>query len=48
MLQRALRLPANAEEAKITARYHKGILEVTVPLTATKPAGRTVPVATGD
>src|SRR3954468_13915556 len=43
-----VRLPANAEEEKITARYHEGILEVTVPLTAAKATGRTIPIATGD
>lgn len=43
-LQRTVRLPANADEAKIVAEYHNGILQITVPLTATEPAGRKVPV----
>lgn len=45
VLQRTIRLPANADEKKITARYDKGILEVTVPLTAAEPTGREIPVA---
>ena len=44
MLQRAVRLPANADLDHLTARYDKGVLTVTVPLTAAKPAGRTVPI----
>ncbi|TMM40997.1 MAG: Hsp20 family protein, partial [Actinobacteria bacterium] len=28
----------------ITARYDKGVLTVTVPLTTAKPAGHTVPI----
>jgi HSP20 family protein len=44
MLQRTVRLPADADETKITARYDKGILEVTVPLTAPAPSGRQVPI----
>jgi len=46
VLQRTVRLPANAVDEKITARYHNGILEVVVPLTEAEPAGRTIPVAT--
>lgn len=44
VLQRAVRLPANADESAITATYQKGILEVTVPLTAPQPAGRQIAV----
>jgi HSP20 family protein len=44
MLQRSVRLPANADTGHVTARYDQGVLTVTVPLTTTKPAGRTVPI----
>jgi HSP20 family protein len=45
-LRRTLRLPANAEAEKITARYANGILAVTVPLTAPAPAGKQIPITT--
>jgi HSP20 family molecular chaperone IbpA len=45
-LYRVVRLPANADPEKIKAVYDKGILTVTVPLTAPKPTGRQVPVTT--
>jgi HSP20 family protein len=48
MLQRSVRLPANADEKHIIARYAKGILEVTVPLTAPEPTGRQIPVVKAD
>jgi HSP20 family protein len=44
MLQRSVRLPANADEAKIMATYANGILSVTVPLTTAEPTGRQIPV----
>jgi HSP20 family molecular chaperone IbpA len=44
--RRTMRLPANADAEKITATYEKGILTVTVPLTAPAPAGKQIPVAT--
>jgi HSP20 family protein len=44
MLQRAVRLPANADIEHITAKYDKGLLTVTVPLTTAKPAGRAIPI----
>lgn len=44
-LQRSLRLPQNADESAIKATYRKGILEITVPLTAPQPAGREIAVA---
>jgi HSP20 family protein len=44
VLHRSVRLPANADEAKVSAEYGKGILQVTVPLAATEPTGRQVPV----
>ena len=45
-LQRSVRLPENADESAITATYRKGILEITVPLTAPQPAGRQITVST--
>ena len=44
LLQRAIRLPASADTEHITARYHHGILEVTVPLTAPHPTGRHITI----
>ena len=44
-LQRSVRLPANADESKIKASYHKGILEVTVPLSAPQPEGRKIEIS---
>ena len=46
-LQRSMRLPANADESTIKATYRKGILEITVPLTAPQPAARQIEIATG-
>jgi HSP20 family protein len=45
ILQRTVRLPVNAAADKITARYDRGVLEVTVPLTADEPGTRQIPVA---
>jgi HSP20 family molecular chaperone IbpA len=45
-LRRSLRLPAHADPDKITATYDKGILTVTVPLTAATPAGKQIPITT--
>jgi HSP20 family protein len=47
MMQRSVRLPANADEEKVTARYSKGILEVTVPLKAA-PAAKQIEIAKAD
>ena len=44
-VQRSVRLPANADESAIKAAYRKGILEITVPLTAPQPEGRRIAVA---
>jgi HSP20 family protein len=44
MFHRSVRLPANADEAAITATYDKGILEVTVPLTEPESVGRHIAV----
>ena len=43
-LRRTVRLPANADTAAIKARYDKGILEVTVPLTTNAPGVREIAV----
>jgi len=45
-VQRSVRLPANADEAAIKAAYRKGVLEITVPLTAPQPEGRHIAIAT--
>jgi HSP20 family molecular chaperone IbpA len=47
MLRRTVRLPANADREHIKAGYDKGVLEVTVPLTAPAPDGRKIPVTSG-
>jgi HSP20 family protein len=46
MVQRSVRLPANAEEDNITAKYSHGILEVTIPLKPTEPADKQIPITT--
>lgn len=43
-LRRSVPVPATADEDKISARYYKGILEVTVPLRGPEPSGRAIPV----
>ena len=43
-LARAVRLPARVDAADVTARYDKGVLEVSVPLRAVKPEGTRIPV----
>jgi len=43
-LARAVRLPARVDPADVTARYDKGVLEVSVPLRAVKPEGTQIPV----
>lgn len=47
-LRRSVTLPATADEEKISARYNKGVLEVTVPLRGPEPAGRAIPVERAD
>lgn len=44
VLRRSVTLPSVAEEDKISARYDKGILEISVPLHQPEPAGRSIPV----
>jgi len=48
MLERSVRLPANVDEKRLAAHYAKGILEVSVPLTAAESAGRQIPVKRTD
>jgi HSP20 family protein len=43
-LRRTVRLPENADTMAIKARYDKGILEVTVPLSTDAPAVREIAV----
>ena len=47
-LARAVRLPARVDAADITARYDKGVLEVSVPVQAVKPEGTRIPVEDAD
>jgi len=41
--QRSVRLPANADETNVHARYDRGVLEITVPLTG-QPQPRRIPI----
>lgn len=41
---RSVTLPERADTEHITARYDKGILEVSVPVAEAKPEGRKIPV----
>lgn len=43
--ERSVRLPSNAEEQGIRANYHKGILEITVPLRP-QPEARRIEINT--
>ena len=45
VLRRSVRLPANTDAEHVTATYARGILEVTVPLTAPQPAVRKIEIA---
>jgi HSP20 family protein len=47
-LARAVRLPARVDPADVTARYDKGVLEVSVPVRAVKPEGTRIPVEDAD
>jgi len=47
-LARAVRLPARVDPADVTARYDKGVLEVSVPFEAVKPEGTRIPVENAD
>ena len=41
---RAVRLPDRVDAADVTARYDKGVLEVSVPVPAEKPEGTRIPI----
>jgi HSP20 family protein len=43
-LRRSVTLPSTADEDKISARYDKGILEITVPLRQPEQSGRPIPI----
>ena len=47
-LARAVRLPARAGAADVTARYGKGVLEVSVPVRVVRPEGTRIPVENAD
>ena len=47
-LARAVRLPARVEAADISARYGKGVLEVSVPVREVKQEGTRIPVEDAD
>ncbi len=47
-LSRSVRLPARVDASDVTARYDKGILEVTVPVREAKPEGSRVPIENAD
>jgi predicted unusual protein kinase regulating ubiquinone biosynthesis (AarF/ABC1/UbiB family)/HSP20 family molecular chaperone IbpA len=47
-LARAVRLPARVDAADVTARYDKGVLEVSVPVGVVKPEGTRIPVQEAD
>ena len=47
-LARVVRLPARVDAADVTARYDKGVLEVSVPVKAVKPEGTRIPVEDAD
>ena len=44
-LTRSVRLPARVDAADVTARYDKGVLEVSIPVGAVKPEGTRIPIA---
>jgi HSP20 family protein len=45
VVERSVRLPASADPEQVKANYGNGILEVTVPLKATEPTAKQVPIA---
>jgi len=47
-LARAVRLPARADAADVTARYDKGVLEVSIPVRDVEPEGTRIPIQNTD
>ena len=47
-LARAVRLPARIDPADVTARYDKGVLEVSVPVSEARLEGTRIPVEDAD
>ena len=47
-LRRSVSLPTTADEDNISARYDKGILEISVPLREPEHEARAIPVAKAD
>jgi predicted unusual protein kinase regulating ubiquinone biosynthesis (AarF/ABC1/UbiB family)/HSP20 family molecular chaperone IbpA len=47
-IARAVRLPARVDAADVTARYDKGVLEISIPVRAVKPAGTQIPIENAD
>jgi HSP20 family protein len=47
-LTRSVRLPARVDAQDITARYLKGILEVSVPVPTARPEGSRIPIEDAD
>jgi HSP20 family protein len=47
-LARTVRLPARVDAADVTARYDKGVLEVSVPVRVIKPEGTRITVENAD
>ena len=47
-LTRLVRLPARADAKDVTARYDRGVLEVSVPLHEAKPEDKRVPIENAD
>ena len=47
-LARTVRLPARVDAGDVTARYDKGVLEVSVPVPVVKPEGTRIPVEDAD
>jgi HSP20 family protein len=47
-LTRTVSLPSRVDAADVTARYEKGVLEITIPVGAVKPEGTRIPIANAD
>jgi HSP20 family protein len=47
-LTRLVRLPTRVDAQDVTARYERGVLEISVPVREAKPEGSRVPIETAD